>query len=200
MVFWNTLFVLLAALLVTAQSATPTESGIVLPSSTAGLDPCMETCFEDAAAANSCPMSVTPCFPPCITDERFPKRDDVNCVCASAQLQADLTQCLDAECSPFAAPQAQGLLLQLCNKGSRSYCFILASRALTMKPVRIVATGSATPGHLSLSSAPTSTTGLPQIPVQNQENSAPSSMVVHAYLGTVVVAATVVGSLTWNWI
>ncbi|KAJ7347721.1 hypothetical protein DFH08DRAFT_152491 [Mycena albidolilacea] len=164
MVFWNTLFVLLAALLVTAQSATPTESGIVLPSSTAGLDPCMETCFEDAAAANSCPI------------------DDVNCVCASAQLQADLAQCLDAECSPFAAPQAQGLLLQLCNK------------------VRIVATGSATPGHLSLSSVSTSTTGLPQIPVQNQENSAPSSMVVHAYLGTVVVAATVVGSLTWNWI
>ncbi|KAF7368679.1 hypothetical protein MVEN_00192200 [Mycena venus] len=163
MVFWNTLLVLSTALLVASAassqsslSATPTESGVVLPSSTAGLDPCMETCFEEAAAANSCPI------------------DSVNCVCASAQLQEDLTQCLDAECSPFASLQAQGLLSQLCNK------------------VRIVATGSATPGHLSLSSAlPTSTTGVPQVPVQNKENGAPISMVVQAYLSTIVTAAAV---------
>ncbi|KAJ6551969.1 hypothetical protein B0H19DRAFT_1159504 [Mycena capillaripes] len=166
MVFWNTLLVLSVALLVASQSslsATPTESGVVLPSSTAGLDPCMETCFEDAAAANSCSI------------------DDVNCVCASAQLQEDLTQCLDAECSPFASPQAQGLLIQLCNK------------------VGIVATGSATPGHLSSSASPTSN-GLPQVPVQNQENSSPASMVVHAYLATVFLATTVVGPLAWSWI
>ncbi|KAJ7266373.1 hypothetical protein B0H12DRAFT_158867 [Mycena haematopus] len=170
MVFWNTLLVLSAALSVAAQSrsssATPTVSGIVLPSSTAGLDPCMETCFEDAAAANSCPI------------------DDVNCVCASAQLQEDLTQCLDAECSPFASPQAQGLLIQLCNK------------------VQIVATGSATPGHLSLSTTVPTSTGLPQGPVQNKENGSPLGMVVHAYLSTIVLASTLVGSLVWDrhWI
>ncbi|KAF7378132.1 hypothetical protein MSAN_00237600 [Mycena sanguinolenta] len=162
MVFWNTLLVLSAAVSVTAQSssnATPTASGIVLPSSTAGLDPCMETCFEDAAAANNCAI------------------DDVNCACASAQLQEDLTQCLDAECSPFASPQAQGLLIQLCNK------------------VQIVATGSATAGHLSLSTAaPTSTQG----PVQNKENGSPVGMIVPA--GTLVLATAVVGSLAWSWI
>ncbi|KAF8206078.1 hypothetical protein K438DRAFT_1963856 [Mycena galopus ATCC 62051] len=172
MVFWNTLLLLSATLLVGAQSslsatssssATATVSGVVLPSSTAGLDPCMETCFEDAAGANNCAI------------------DDVNCVCASAQLQEDLTQCLDAECSAFAAPQAQGLLLQFCNK------------------VQIVATGSATPGHLTLSSAlPTASAS--QAPVQNKENGSPLRMVVHAYFGTAVLAAVVVGSIARNWI
>ncbi|KAJ7606673.1 hypothetical protein FB45DRAFT_949635 [Roridomyces roridus] len=99
-VFWNTLFFLLAALLVASQSSTPTPtiSGVVLPSSTAGLDPCMETCFEEAAGLRHV--------------------HDVHCTCASAQLQEDLTQCLDAECSAFSAPQAQGLLFQLCRKVS----------------------------------------------------------------------------------
>ncbi|KAJ7617397.1 hypothetical protein FB45DRAFT_934087 [Roridomyces roridus] len=137
-VFWNTLFFLLAALLVASQSSTPTPtiSGVVLLSSTAGLDPCMETCFEEAAGANSCAI------------------DDVHCTCASAQLQEDLTQCLDAECSAFSAPQAQGLLFQLCSKA------------------QVSATGSATPGHLSLSSAtPTAPpTGLPSI--QNHKSGA----------------------------
>ncbi|KAJ7474894.1 hypothetical protein FB451DRAFT_277732 [Mycena latifolia] len=167
MVFWKTLLLLSTALLAASQSLTPTptESGVVLPSSTAGLDPCMETCFEEAAAANSCAI------------------DDVHCVCASAQLQADLTQCLDSECSAFAAPQAQGLLAQLCNK------------------VQIVATGSAVPGHLSLSTAAPTSTGLPSVPVQNQKNSAPGSMRVHSYWGTIVVAASFVGSLVWgSWI
>ncbi|KAJ7708175.1 hypothetical protein B0H17DRAFT_1031867 [Mycena rosella] len=166
MVFWNILFVLSTALLVASQSSTPTptESGVVLPSGTAGLDPCMETCFETAAAANSCAL------------------DDVHCVCASAQLQADLTQCLDAECSAFASPQAQGLLIQLCNK------------------VQVVATGSAIPGHLSLSSAvPTSTNGPPNVPVQNQKSGASASVLVHAYLGTIVIATSIVGSLVWGW-
>ncbi|KAJ6531432.1 hypothetical protein DFH09DRAFT_140244 [Mycena vulgaris] len=171
MMFWHTLFVLSAALLAASQSATSagtptaTESGVVLPSSTAGLDPCMETCFESAAAANSCAL------------------DDVHCVCASAQLQADLTQCLDAECSAFASPQAQGLLTQLCNK------------------VQVVATGSAIPGHLSLSSAvPTSTSGLPPVPVQNQQsNGASECILAYVYLVTVVIATIVVGSLAWNW-
>ncbi|KAJ7087913.1 hypothetical protein B0H15DRAFT_293476 [Mycena belliarum] len=162
MVFWNTLFVLLAALLVAAQSSskpTATVSGVVLPSSTAGLDPCMETCFEQAAGANGCAI------------------DDVHCACASAQLQADLTQCLDAQCSAFAAPQAQGLLIQLCNK------------------VRVVATGTVTPGHLSLSPGPT---GLASVPVQNKKNSAPASVVIHS---TAFVASGVVGSLLWgSWI
>ncbi|KAJ7763201.1 hypothetical protein DFH07DRAFT_813109 [Mycena maculata] len=172
MVFWNTLLVLSTALLVASQSstsagtATPTTSGVVLPSSTAGLDPCMETCFEEAAGANNCAI------------------DDVNCACASAQLQEDLTQCLDAECSAFSAPQAMGLLTQLCNK------------------VQVVATGSATPGHLSLSSAsPTaSSTGLPQVPVQNQKNNSGRNVVVDVCLGTVFFAGTVVGSLVWGWV
>ncbi|KAJ7602899.1 hypothetical protein FB45DRAFT_1046401 [Roridomyces roridus] len=96
----------------------------------------METCFEEAAGANSCAI------------------DDVHCTCASAQLQEDLTQCLDAECSAFSAPQAQGLLFQLCSKA------------------QVSATGSATPGHLSLSSAtPTAPpTGLPSI--QNHKSGA----------------------------
>ncbi|KAJ7143849.1 hypothetical protein C8R44DRAFT_759012 [Mycena epipterygia] len=169
MVFWNTLLVLSAALLAASQSSTSagtptaTESGVVLPSSTAGLDPCMETCFESAAGANNCAL------------------DDVNCVCASAQLQEDLTQCLDAECSAFAAPQAQGLLIQLCNK------------------VSVSATGSATPGHLSLSSpVPTTTPALG--PVQNPKSSAPARLIVHSYLSAVVIASTVVGSLAWSWI
>ncbi|KAJ6483571.1 hypothetical protein C8R47DRAFT_565315 [Mycena vitilis] len=167
MVFWNTLLVLSAALLVASQSstsATPTESGVVLPSSTAGLDPCMETCFEEAASANGCAI------------------DDVKCACASAQLQADLTQCLDAECSAFASPQAQGLLIQLCNK------------------VRVVATGSAIPNHLSLSSASPASTGFPQVPVQNKENSAPARMVVHTSLASIALAATVVGPIIWGWV
>ncbi|KAJ7042172.1 hypothetical protein C8F04DRAFT_96325 [Mycena alexandri] len=204
MVFWNTLLVLSAALLVASQSSssagTPTQSGVVLPSSTAGLDPCMDTCFEEAAGANGCAI------------------DDVNCACASAQLQADLTECLDAECSAFAAPQAQGLMAQLCNK------------------VRIVATGTVTPGHLSLSpsstgaipttqksnspatsstgavpktpvrnqqssSPATSSTGaLPKTPVKNQQSSSPASMVLGAYLTSVVFATAVVGPLVWGWI
>ncbi|KAJ7438101.1 hypothetical protein B0H11DRAFT_594574 [Mycena galericulata] len=169
MVLWSTLFVLSAALLVASQSSTsagtptPTVSGVVLPSSTAGLDPCMETCFEEAAAANNCAI------------------DDVNCACASAQLQEDLTQCLDAECSAFAAPQAQGLLIQLCNK------------------VQVVATGSATPGHLSLSSASPTASPTPG-PVQNQKSSSPMNMVVHAHLATIIVAATIVGPLAWIWV
>ncbi|KAJ6480356.1 hypothetical protein C8R45DRAFT_352023 [Mycena sanguinolenta] len=166
MVFWNTLLVLSATFSVAAQSSlnvTPTVSGVVLPSSTAGLDPCMETCFEDAAAANNCSMF-----------------NDVNCACESAQLQEDLTQCLDAECSPFASPQAQGLLIQLCNK------------------VQIVATGSATPGHLSLSTTAPISTGLTQGPVQNKGNGSPLGLTVPA--GTLVLATAVVGSLAGSWI
>ncbi|KAJ7770744.1 hypothetical protein B0H16DRAFT_219896 [Mycena metata] len=165
MVFWNTLLVLSAALLVASQSSssagTPTQSGVVLPSSTAGLDPCMETCFEEAAGANGCSI------------------DDVNCACASAQLQADLTECMDAECSAFAAPQAQGLLAQLCNK------------------VRVVATGTVTPGHLSLSSS--SPSALPTAPVRNQQSSAPASMVLGAYLTSVAFTTAVMGPLVWGW-
>ncbi|KAJ7171261.1 hypothetical protein C8R46DRAFT_183560 [Mycena filopes] len=176
MVFWNTIFVVLSAALLVASAsqsqspstslaATPTESGgVVLPSSTAGLDPCMETCFEQAAGANGCAI------------------DDVNCVCASAQLQADLTDCLDAECSAFAAPQAMGLIAQLCNK------------------VRIVATGTVTPGHLAVTSPSSSSAAAPTEPVRNQQSSAPASVVVRAYLTSTVLAAAVVGPLVWGWI
>ncbi|KAK6967039.1 hypothetical protein R3P38DRAFT_3150547 [Favolaschia claudopus] len=161
-VAWNTLVLSFILRIVAAQSSsspTPTDSdGVVLPSSSAGLDPCMETCFEEAAGANGCPI------------------DDVNCVCASAQLQADLIQCLDTECSPFAAPQAQGLLLQLCNK------------------VRIAATGSIIPGHLSLSTdlpTPTTRSGLPALPKKNGSHS--SSLTLRAYLS--IAAILTVGVL-----
>ncbi|KAJ7058969.1 hypothetical protein C8F01DRAFT_1147656 [Mycena amicta] len=170
--FRNALFVLqlvCGAFVVSAasQSASPTESGVVLPSSTAGLDPCMESCFEVAATSNSCAL------------------DDVHCACASAQLQADLTQCLDARCDAFAAPQAQGLLIQLCNK------------------VAVVATGSATPNHLSLpatvaAAAPTSTAtgnGLPAVPT----NGAPGGVVWSAFRNTVFVSGAFLGAIVFNW-
>ncbi|KAJ7246996.1 hypothetical protein C8J57DRAFT_724396 [Mycena rebaudengoi] len=172
MVFRNTiLFVLCTALLVVSQSSsgTPTsaDAGFTLPSSTAGLDPCMETCFERAAAANSCAI------------------DDVNCTCASAQLQADLSECLDAQCSAFAVPQAQGLLTQLCNK------------------VGVAATGTPTPGHLAVSKPSATDTntnnGLPQNPLKNQQSSS-IKIAAHACLATLCIASSVVGSLAWTWI
>ncbi|KAF7303591.1 CFEM domain-containing protein [Mycena indigotica] len=155
------------ALLVSgASQASATISGVVLPSSTPALDPCMESCFEVAANANNCAI------------------DDVHCACASAQLQADLTQCLDARCDAFAAPQAQGLLIQLCNK------------------VAVVATGTATPNHLSLSAtvaaaAPTSPAtenGLPSIPTSRAHTMLTTSITM-SILREVSLASILIFSL-----
>jgi len=66
-------------------------------SSIAGLTPCILACFEPAATQNGCTF------------------DDASCICASAQFQADVVQCLDAHCSAADVTAAAALQSSQCS-------------------------------------------------------------------------------------
>ncbi|KDR67192.1 hypothetical protein GALMADRAFT_258588 [Galerina marginata CBS 339.88] len=94
-------FMTVAAVAVNAQSSSGTASAPDPSSSVlGGISPCILACVIPAATQNNCSFS------------------DPTCVCASAQFQADATQCLTAHCTPADLQAAQALQSSQCSAAS----------------------------------------------------------------------------------
>lgn len=119
------LFLLVSAVVGQTQSSAATSAAV--PTSTAGLDPCIMTCSQQAATAAGC-GSFT----------------NVTCVCTSQQFQTLAAACLQANCTAADLQAALGLQSQICKGISAS-----GSASGSSLPT---GSGASGPGPVSVSS------------------------------------------------
>ncbi|THH09775.1 hypothetical protein EW145_g1782 [Phellinidium pouzarii] len=125
-----------AAASILAVNAQSGSASAAVPTSTAGIDPCLITCVTGAITTAGCSSL-----------------EDLTCICTSTSFQSDALSCLQSNCPASDLAAAQALQSEECGTASSASGSASASPASTTSSAALSGSSS-----ISSSSAPASST------------------------------------------